>query len=230
MSRSTFVNEKNRRNNEMPEAPNFALIDALTENYKTLRSYLGESNFTLMARTYFAAQGANSTNVRWHSENLLKFAKHYGPFKHNPELIELTLLEFSMNRAFEAPDVRAMTIEELKLFTKSTSMVVKSHPSMSTLTFEQNTVSIWSALRCESLPPKPHRLDTLQKVVIWRQGATPRFRILGDIENHALAAITKGANFKQICKAVKAYSSMEETEHSATKFLSGWVEAQLLVA
>ena len=79
-----------------------------------------------------------------------------------------------------------------------------------------NAASIWAALTAGELPPPPQRLDGPQELLVWRQGAASRFRILGREESAALDATARG-------EAI-------EINQSSDSFLRGWLEAGAISA
>ncbi len=203
----------------------------LANDHELLRRYLGESQFGEMAQCYIAAHPSEHPNARWYSTHLAEFLRTYKPFAHHSEIQELAALELALNSAFDAPEAAALTFTELtaldpKVFS---SMILGIHPSAARLTFRQNTTSIWSALKCDAQPPKPHMLDHDQALLIWRQGNSSRFRILGDEEAMAFDSCKNGASFSTICEMMAFLDSPETAAMRATGYLRGWIEAQLLL-
>jgi Putative DNA-binding domain len=152
--------------------------DYLATDYRALRSYLGEVRFNALAAECLAAHPAQSFNVRDYSatlpEDLVTFQMAHA------ELSELATLERALRMAFEASDVKTEATAQNQW---------KLHDSVSLLSFAQNTVSIWSSLKCGEPPPRPYKLDTPQHVLVWRCFGQPRMRILGEEEYLPLATL-----------------------------------------
>ena len=203
----------------------------LANDHEVLRTYLGESQFAVMAQSYVTAYPSEHPNARWYSTHLTEFLRSYKPFEHHPEIQELAALELALNSAFDAPEAAALTFAELTALDPDvfSSMVLGIHPSAARLTFRQNTTSIWSALKCEARPPKPHMLDQDQALLVWRQGTSSRFRILGDEEAMAFDSCKNGASFSTICEMMAFLDSPETAATRATGYLRGWIEAELLL-
>lgn len=208
------------------------LKEFLAIDYRFLRKYLGETQFTEMAKSYCEANSSTQPNARWFSTHLAEFLRGYAPFSHHPEIQELAALELALNSAFTAPEAAALTLADLTTLDPEifSSMNLGMHPSASRLTFTQNTTSIWSALKCETQPPKPHLLDEQQQTLVWRQGAASRFRLLGNEEAMAFDAAKTGASFSTICQLIAFMDSPETTAARAASYLRGWIEAELLLA
>ena len=169
---------------------------------------MGESRFTLAAMAFASERPPRITDQhRW----LRRFAAHLRdaePYRFFPELAELAELEVRFHLALEVDDQKTSPISAAEGLGATTLCL---HPSVQILAFHQNTTSLWSALQCGETPPRPFKLEQPQHVVVWRQGSTVRFRMLGEDEAAALAA---------------SHGRLSKT---SPYFLS-WVEAGLVVA
>lgn len=163
-----------------------------------LRAYLGDVQFNNTMRAYFSHGSSGTTNRPWHIFHLPKFLQTHLAFKYRPEISELACLELAFQKAFVAP----AGVE------KSDRPML--HPSVSKLVFGQNTTSIWSALQCNAVPPRPHRLEQPQAVLVWRQSGAGRFRLLGHDEELQLNLLAQEAS---------------NSEH----YLAGWLQSELVL-
>jgi hypothetical protein len=170
--------------------------------------------------------------VRWFSRNLAKFLGETMPYSKSPELAELARLEAALNTAFEAPEAAILSAHELAKFEAGGlgTCVVVLHPSVQRLCFSTNTTSLWAALQCEELPPRPERLDIPQELLVWRQGSQPRFRMLGKEEALALDLAMQGKPFAALCEALAQATGGDVSAECAETYLRGWVEAELVSA
>jgi hypothetical protein len=208
------------------------LTDFLANDHEMLHSYLGDSNFAKLAEAYIKTNPSEHPNARWYSINLPAFLLGYEPLRRNPEIQELAALESALNTAFDAPEADTLTLVDLSSLDPEifSTMALAIHPSTSRLKFYHNTTSIWSALKCEGQPPKPHLLDSKQEIAVWRQGTSSRFRLLGNEEAMALDVASKGGNFSQICEMIAVMEGAETAPQRAASYLRGWIEAELLLA
>lgn len=182
------------------------LADFLAHDYPRLRLYMGETAFNTMARHCHAA--TETPKVRLLSRHLPDFLDLTKPFSRNSELSDLARLENAFHAALSAPEAGVITRVPPYAFR------IELHPSVQRLQLRTNAASIWAALTAGELPPPPHRLDEPQELLVWRQGAAPRFRMLGREEAATLDAAARGGTI--------------EIAQSTENFLRGWLEAEII--
>ena len=206
------------------------LIDFLRHDYAQLRIYLGDVEFGRLARTHVAAHFSRQPNARWYSNGLASFIAHSSHWNSRPELAEFARLEHAFHMAFDAADVIPFTLAELDASNaeKFSALTFKQHPSVSILEFTTGACSIWSALKCDEVPPRAQRLSEPQSVLVWRQGGNSRFRILGSEEATALAALHEGLSFARLCEVIDNLTP-EESALRAARYLRGWAEAEIML-
>jgi hypothetical protein len=89
-----------------------------------------------------------------------------------------------------------------------------------------NVTGLWSCLKCDEMPPKPYRLEAPQEILVWRQGESSRFRLLGDEEAMAFDTAAEGAPLSVVCDTIAAMDGPGTAALRAAGYLRGWVEAQ----
>ena len=162
---------------------------------------MGEIAFNTMARYCLAAsETPKDSGLSPHLPDFLDLIK---PFSRSPELADLARLERAFHAALNAPDA-------------SITSHIPFHPSVQRLQLRTNATSIWAALTAGESPPPPARLDELQELLVWRQGAASRFRILGREEAAALDEAACG--------------EATRIDHSSESFLRGWLETEIISA
>jgi hypothetical protein len=190
------------------------LTEFLADDYGKLRLYMGESVFNAMGHHCLAAHDIKPPKVRVFSRHLPDFLGLTKPFSRSPELSDLARLEKAFHAALNAPE--APILERNSHAGQHGKFHVDLHPSVQRLQLRTNATSIWSALTAGELPPAPEKLDELQELLVWRQGATPRFRMLGREEAQALDEAGRGEEI--------------EIDQSSEGFLRGWLEAEAVSA
>jgi hypothetical protein len=188
------------------------LTEFLADDYGKLRLYMGESLFNAVGRHCLAAYTVKAPRFRALSHYLPDFLGLTKPFSRSPEFSDLARLEKAFYVAFNAPE--AAIVARDTYAGQHGKFFIDLHPSVQRLQLRTNATSIWSALTAAELPPPPERLDELQELLVWRQGTTPRFRMLGREEVLALDEAGRG-------KALKI-------DQSSEGFLRGWLEAEII--
>jgi hypothetical protein len=150
---------------------------AIAEEYPILLRYLGELRFAA------SLQGCLTQFASWRKLADELPERLSASSCTTPEIAELAQLERAMRIAFEASDAAPDAQSVL-------------HPSVSLLTLQHNTASLWSALICGELPPRPYRLERPQHVLIWRQKGRPRMRLLGEEEYRCMTTLQPGQKQK----------------------------------
>ena len=208
------------------------LTEFLAVDHAKLQLYLGAAAFGAIGRRYAMKYPTMDPGVRWFSRNLATFLGETVPYSKNPELAELASLEAALNAAFESADSPLLGLAEFSVFEVRglDDCAITLHPSVKRLCFRLNTTSLWAALQCDELPPRPERLDAPQELLVWRQGINPRFRMLGGDEAMALDLAMQGNSFARICETLEQLGSPEGVSECAAIYLRGWVEAELVSA
>ena len=208
-----------------PPAP---LIGYLANELGFLYAYLGDITFNRLTRDYMRSYPDLPIDPAAVKKNLLKYIGGQTLVQRNPEILELADLELALNFALNAPDEKLLSVQEFDNLpsAKRETVVFNVVSSYQLLLFKQNTTSIWSAMKCEERPPKPHLLDEPQNLLVWRQRDAPRFRLLGRDEACLFALISKKMSLRRA--SVRMNADAANTEE-LLNYLRGWVEAELIL-
>ena len=189
------------------------LTEFLADDYAKLRLYMGDSAFNAIARHWLATYSIGAPKARALSRNLPDFLGLTKPFSRSPELSDLAHLEQAFLAGLNAPDALILTLAEFA-HKNPQNFLLELHPSVQRLQQRTNATSIWAALTAGELPPPPERLDEPQELLVWRQGLTSRFRILGREEATALDEAARG--------------KLIGIDQLSENFLRGWLESELI--
>lgn len=189
-----------------------SLTGFLADGYARLRLYMGETGFAALTRRCLAANARKPQKIRVLSRDLPDFLASTNPFSRSPELSDLARLERSLQAAHNAPE--AASIRKLQEPWRPGLYRIALHPSVQRVQLRTNATGIWSALTAGELPPPPQSLAEPQELLVWHQGPSSRFRMLGREETTAIDRIIDGGNF--------------EIAQSADGFLRGWLEAGII--
>lgn len=194
-----------------------------------LYAYLGDIVFNKIAQDHISANDGMRENVNYLVNSLPSFLERSQNFTHNPEIFELACLQVAINKAFVAPETglaKNLNTDDEQLQKTKFSFV----KSAQLLLFNENTTSLWSALKCGEKPPRPHKLDMPQHVLVWRQFGSSRFRILGEEEAKLFQCIDQKANVKTAIKKISEMMGQELTVQNVANYLRGWHDAELVAA
>lgn len=191
------------------------LTEFLAEDYARLRLYMGVSAFNSMGRHCLAAYSTKVPKARALSQHLPNFLDLTEPFSRNPELSDLAHLEKAFHDAFNAPEAPTLTLSEF-VGRNPRKIFLELHPSVQRLHLRTNAASIWAALTAGELPPAPMKLHAPLELLVWRQGLTSRFRILGEEEAVAFGETARG--------------ELTGIDQISKYFLRGWLEAEVVSA
>jgi len=206
------------------------LAEFLAEDYARLKRYLGETRFNAMVRDYAADLPCAQGNARWLSRHLPDFLQAAGPLRGQPEIAELARLERALNDARDGPDSPVATLQEFEAIAQDhlAGAVFDLTPAAQVFAVRTNVASLWSALRCEEAPPCPIDLDEPLCILVWRQAANSRFRILGAEETMAIDGAAQGLDFAAICEMIAARGEADDAALRAANYLRGWLEAEMI--
>ena len=191
------------------------LTEFLADDYARLRLYMGVSAFNAMGRHCLAAYSTKVPKARTLSQHLPNFLDLTKPFSRNPELSDLAHLEKAFHAALNAPEAPTLTLSEF-VRRNPQKFFLELHPSVQRLHLRTNAASIWAALTAGELPPAPTKLHAPLELLVWRQGLTPRFRMLGQEEAVSFDEAASG--------------ELTGIDQISEYFLRGWLEAEVVSA
>lgn len=206
------------------------LVEFLAGDYARLKRYLGETRFNAMVRDYAADLPSVHGSARWLSRHLPDFLHAAGPLRSHPELAELARLERALNDARDGPDSPLLTLQEFEAIApdRLATAVFDLTPTAQVIVVRTNVASLWSALRCEEAPPRPLDLHEPLRILVWRQAAGSRFRILGAEEAMAIDGVGRGLDLASICQTIAAHGEADDAPLRAADYLRGWLEAEII--
>ena len=191
------------------------LTEFLADDYARLRLYMGVSAFSAMGRHYLAAYSIKVPKARALSQHLPNFLDLTKPFSRNPELSDLAHLEKAFHAALDAAEAPALTLSEF-VGRNPQNFFLELHPSVQRLHLRTNAASIWAALTAGELPPAPMKLHAPLELLVWRQGLTSRFRMLGQEEAVTFDEVARG--------------KLTGIDQISEYFLRCWLEAEVVSA
>ena len=208
------------------------LVEILQHEFEKLHSYMGDDAFDKMARAYIAAHPSRWRNARWIGSELAAFLNSDASYKKRPVLADLARLEQALNDAFDAADASVLQIEQLAVVAPDDwgKLVFQAHSSVCRLDFNSNAGTIWTALGSEKDPPKATRPKSVQRLIVWRQQSTAKFRRVSAEEAMMWDEAHKGVKFSVLCEMLATYDDPDQAPMRAASYLKGWIDGGLLTA
>lgn len=206
------------------------LAEILGHDYEQTHGYLGDEGFAKLVSSYINANPSDQRNARWFGRHLPAFAGETAPFSGHPEVSEIAGLEKALSDAFDGPNAKPLSIDQLAALAVEDwpRLTFQPHPTAIRLTFATNAAAIWSALKEETAPPKPARLPELQTMLVWRQDFMARFLPVDAEESMMWTEAAKGVRFGVLCEMVAMFGGEDEAELRAATYLRGWIDLALL--
>lgn len=202
------------------EAPISRLEDFLAAEYPKLRCYAGVTPFAAMVRRFAHRHPARP--LRW-------YAVHFPRSIERFELAEMAGLELALSDANHAPDYPSVTFADLDAAgARLAQASFDIHPSARRVTVTTNVAGVWASLRCDQPPPVFYRRERPQDILVWRQGHSARFRLLGEEESRVYEKVRAGLTFGGVVDFLAEQDDPVSAKERAVIYLRGWIEAETI--
>jgi len=145
----------------------------------------------------------------------------------DPEVAELAALELALADAFVGADAPRLTADQVATADWD-SVTLLFTPTLDLLPMTTNAATIWTALTEESAPPISALLPTAGALLVWRDGETPRFRVIEAMEERAILHIRGGMTFARLCAELVDVIGEAEGVSVAGAWLGQWLADGLL--
>lgn len=206
------------------------LVEILENEFSALAAFLGAERFDIAARAYVAAVPSRHRNARWVGRDLADFLARTEPYADRPVLAELARFETALSDAFDAADARLLTISDLTEIPPDdwAALTFEPQPSARRLDQRTNATAIWSAHHDGEPLPDAVSLAEPERLIVWREGATPKFRETPAEEAMLWDEAARGATFGQLCTLAATYAEPDEAAGRVAGYLVGWINAGML--
>lgn len=202
------------------------LRDALCEAYDKTWSYAGDELFIELADSYRAAHPSTFRNLRRFGDGFAAHVAHH--LAEHPAVAELAAFEWALGIAFDAPDARPVSQEDLKdvPFEAWPALVFAFHPSLQIVEMGHNSVALWQALDAGVEPPDMTASPAPVCWAVWRRDNQPHFRSLDDFEARVLREVGSGQSFGDVCARA---ASDDDAMLRMAACLQNWLAQAMLV-
>ena len=192
------------------------LLGALEVTYERTRRWVGEAAFAAAACHYVISHPS-------HDWTLDRFGAQFPEvlrtlFANDGEVAELAWLEWHLQQAFAAPDQPELSGADLAQAGLNDGDWEQLRLSMAAgyaaRAIAHDCTGLWQALRHDE--PTGFTLEPTDPsvLVVWRQGLTPRYRVLNQHECAALECLARGEPFGAVAALVGADGGVQ---------LGGWL-------
>ncbi|HUN94291.1 MAG TPA: DNA-binding domain-containing protein [Burkholderiaceae bacterium] len=207
------------------------LAGALRANYPVLHKLLGDRAFDELARRFIERQPSSSRSIRWFGSELEEFVRGSPDVLPHPALLDIVSMEWAISRAFDAPDERPATVEDLKAVPADLwhSLRFALHASVSIVPLN------WSVEPLIRIAQEAGEGDFEEPVafghtaIVWRRGLQPNWRALDPQEAHCLRMLDSRSTFGEMCATLAEDSDTGTAAHVASRYVAQWISVELLV-
>ncbi len=207
----------------------YRLIDALSENYPSVHTLLGDEAFYEMTYAYMSAHPSHHFSLRYFGHKLEDFLRDN--YSDAPVLAEMARFEWALRNGFDAEDLPVITLDELQEVPVDHwgDLQFGFHPSVARLDLEWNVPQLWSAIEEETEPMSPEKQEYPIPWLVWRNELLTYYRSLEVDEAWALDSAMNGGNFAGLCEGVCEWIDVEHAPARVAGFLTQWISDKLLV-
>jgi hypothetical protein len=213
------------------DAYRLRLLEALGNDYESLRAHLGADAFERLGRAYIEAHPSDTASVRWFGRHLPDFLRGTHGYAHQPALAELAAFEWKKGEVFDAPDAEAVALETIAAVPPEAwpGMRLLPHPSLRRLDLRWNAPAICQAHEGGKKLPRPRAKSQVQAWLLWRDEALDiRWRPLAEDEAAAIDAVAEGQSFGQVCERLCQWIEPEQASMHAAGLLKRWIVDRLV--
>lgn len=202
------------------------LTAALRDSFEKTHAWLGDTAFDAAAVAHARIRPSTSWTLSDYGEGFEATLADLYP--DDPEVVELAWLDWSLRRAFEAPDLAEIDHADLAEIDWDAAILCFTQ----TLTWRviyTNAAAIWRALSAGEPPPSAASLEAPAALIVWRQRLEPRFRTLDPIERAAMEKALAGEDFATVCEATARADPFDDPARRAGLMLAQWLGDGLIV-
>jgi hypothetical protein len=208
------------------------LTEFVSEDYPSLRMFLGEDAFDALTEDYIAANPSRSRNARCYSSLLPDFMRSSETWRNEKRAVSFADFESALTDAFDAADADSLAIDALALFPPEQwpKLTFTFHPSLIVLQLSRGTIEAYEAVNAEDARDIPPAEDGFEAAAVWRSRLDPVYRLLEADEHLALCEARAGRAFGHICQMAAFQQGDALTPERLAQFLASWFQEGLVVA
>lgn len=201
------------------------LIEALEDEFLTLRFAAGDETAAEIFRQYVAATPSTHRNVRWYGQGLAAFLRNESSWKDTPAFADLAELDWAVGLCFDAADEVSMGEADIAALPPERwgDMLLRLPQHVRLITGAWNVWQVRQARDRGQACPKLRRLKQPQTWIVSRQKLEVHYRLLDADEAAALETMAAGQPFERICEILCEWHAQEEVALRAAGLLKAWI-------
>jgi len=199
------------------------LCDCLKESFERVFLWLGEKRFLEAARTHIESHPPHGWTLGIYGEGFdATLARLYPD---DPEVAELSWLDWSLCRAFDGADALVALPSALGEMDWDAA-VIRFVPTVRLRATTTNAGAIWSALSAGTTPPAVQA--STGGLLAWRHELTPCYRAMDEIDRIILEQAMAGARFGTLCWMLVEQLGETQGVARAGTLLGQWLQEGLV--
>lgn len=209
-----------------------ALVEALAATYERTLKWVGEESFRRAAAHHLILHPPGGWTIDDAGAGFERTLAEL--FAKDPEVAELAALEWAMHRAFVAADAAPLAAADFAAQTAEFgeeewgALGFAFVPGTAVLAVGHDIGALWSALGAEPFAAPDLALAEAHRLIVWREGLRPVFRLADMAEGEALAAAQGGSNFGDLCAGLVERLGPDEGVARAGALLGRWLQDGLI--
>lgn len=201
------------------------LMSVLEASYPKVLARLGADLFRDAAIIHIDQHPPHAWTLDVYGENFEDTLRTLLP--HNPDVHELTWVEWSLAQSFVAADADGVSNDDLAGVDWETAQL-RLAPSLRLRRVTTNVEAVWSALHDDAGAPESEMLDAAGGLIIWRQDTSCHLRQTDATEYAALQSLHEDAYFASLCDVLVEHLGEEIGVVRAGELLASWIGAGIV--
>jgi Putative DNA-binding domain len=208
------------------------LAEFISNDYPTLRLYLGDELFGALVEDYIVSGPSRLRNARFYASRLPDFMANADRWRGDRFACDLARLEHALLDAFDAADAEAIGVEALNEIaeTQWPRLVFRFHPSLRMLELDAGVASRYDVL-ASGVGELSDMHTGVETDIVWRYGGDALHRTLDAAEAVALTHLLEGASFSVACARMAASDGgpSQEIVVQIASFMAQWFADGLVI-
>src|SRR5208282_3648620 len=207
----------------------YRLLDALKEDFPATLAVLGDDNFHNLVTGYLLEYPPTEPSLYYCGQHLAAYLRDHPMREGAPFVADLAAVERAVVKVFHGPDAAALETDSLRAIAPADWPALKFdlQPSAQILALDWRVSELLRAVE-ERRDWTPADRGS-HRILVWRRDTRVLYRELDQAEADALAAVSRGATFAEICEVVAVDGGDQDPVAAMNRMLARWLADGLLV-